>query len=170
MRNSPSVLVLSVVLTAGSALAQTAPLPPAWKWRDASGQINVSDLPPPTSVPAKDIIERPPVQRKSVEAAAAAASAASTSLATATPRTDPELEARRKRTVDEQAALQQQQLERDAALRADNCSRANAQLALLNDGQRIARTNAQGEREVLDDKARAEELQRTRAVVASNCR
>jgi hypothetical protein len=170
MRNSPSVLVLSVVLTAGSALAQTAPLPPAWKWRDASGQINVSDLPPPTSVPAKDILERPPVQRKSVEAAAAAASAASTSLATATPRTDPELEARRKRTVDEQAALQQQQLERDAALRADNCSRANAQLALLNDGQRIARTNAQGEREVLDDKARAEELQRTRAVVASNCR
>jgi hypothetical protein len=170
MRNSPSVLVLSVVLTAGSALAQTAPLPPAWKWRDASGQINVSDLPPPTSVPAKDILERPPVQRKSVEVAAAAASAASTSLATATPRTDPELEARRKRTVDEQAALQQQQLERDAALRADNCSRANAQLALLNDGQRIARTNAQGEREVLDDKARAEELQRTRAVVASNCR
>ncbi len=170
MRNSPSVLLLSVVLTAGSALAQTAPLPPAWKWRDANGQINVSDLPPPTSVPAKDILERPPVQRKSVEAAAAAASAASTSMATAIPRTDPELEARRKRTVDEQAALQQQQQERDAATRADNCSRASAHLALLTDGQRIARTNAQGEREVLDDKARAEELQRTRAVVTSNCR
>lgn len=170
MRKSPSVLVLSVVLTTVSAMAQTAPLPPAWKWRDATGQINVSDLPPPTSVPAKDILERPPVQRKAAEAAAAAASAASTSPATATPRTDPELEARRKRTVDEQAALQQQQQERDAAVRADNCSRASAQLALLNDGQRIARTNAQGEREVLDDKARAEELQRTRAVVAANCR
>jgi hypothetical protein len=170
MRKSPSVLVLSVVLTAVSAMAQTAPLPPAWKWRDATGQINVSDLPPPTSVPAKDILERPPVQRKSAEAAAAAASAASTSPATATPRTDPELEARRRRTVDEQAALQQQQQERDAAVRADNCSRASAQLALLNDGQRIARTNAQGEREVLDDKARADELRRTRAVVAANCR
>jgi hypothetical protein len=166
----PSVLVLSVVLTAGSAMAQTAPLPPAWKWRDASGQINVSDLPPPASVPAKDILERPPVQRKSAEAAAVAASAASASQTTAAPRTDPELEARRKRTADEQVALQQQQQERDAAVRADNCSRASAQLALLNDGQRIARTNAQGEREVLDDKARAEELQRTRAVVASNCR
>jgi len=170
MRKSPSVLVLSVVLTAGSAMAQTAPLPPAWKWRDATGQINVSDLPPPTSVPAKDILERPPVQRKSAEAAALAASAASTSLATATPRIDPELEARRKRAVDEQAALQQQQQERDAAVRADNCNRAGAQLALLNDGQRIARTNAQGEREVLDDKARADELARTRAVVAANCR
>jgi hypothetical protein len=166
----PSVLVLSVVLTAGSAMAQTAPLPPAWKWRDASGQINVSDLPPPASVPAKDILERPPVQRKSAEAAAVAASAASASQTTAAARTDPELEARRKRTADEQVALQQQQQERDAAVRADNCSRASAQLALLNDGQRIARTNAQGEREVLDDKARAEELQRTRAVVASNCR
>jgi hypothetical protein len=173
MRKSSSALVLSVVLTAGSAMAQTAPLPPAWKWRDASGQINVSDLPPPTSVPAKDLHERPPVQRKSAQAAemaASAASAAPTTLATATPRTDPELEARRKRAVDDQAAQQQQQQERDAAVRADNCSRASAQLALLNDGQRIARTNAQGEREVLDDKARAEELQRTRAVVASNCR
>jgi hypothetical protein len=170
MRKSPSVLVLSVILTAGSAMAQTAPLPPAWKWRDATGQINVSDLPPPTSVPAKDILERPPVQRKSAEAVAAAASAASTSLATATPRVDPELEARRKRAVDDQAAMQQQQQERDAAVRADNCNRASAQLALLNDGQRIARTNAQGEREVLDDKARADELARTRAVVAANCR
>jgi hypothetical protein len=55
-------------------------------------------------------------------------------------------------------------------VRADNCIRASAQLALFNDGQRIARTNAQGEREVLDDKTRADEVQRARAVIASDCR
>lgn len=167
MQKLPWILVQFALFAAVSALAQTVPSPPAWKWRDASGQINVSDLPPPTSVPAQDILERPPVQRKAAEAAA---SAASNSLASAMPRTDPELEARRKRTTDEQVALQRQFQERDAAIRADNCIRATAQLALLNDGQRIARTNSQGEREVVDDKTRADEVQRARAVVASDCR
>jgi hypothetical protein len=170
MKKLPWTVVQLAVFISATAVAQTVPSPPAWKWRDASGQVNVSDLPPPTSVPAQDILERPPVQRKAVAAAASAASAASTWLANAAPRTDPELEARRKRAVDEQAALQRQQQERDTSVRADNCSRANAQLALFNDGQRIARTNAQGEREILDDKTRADEVQRARAVIASDCR
>jgi hypothetical protein len=170
MKNLPRTLVQLAVFTAVSAVAQTVPSPPAWKWRDASGQVNVSDLPPPASVPAQDVLERPPIQRKAVAAAASAASAASTQLANATPRTDPELEARRKRAVDDQADQQRQRQERDAAVRADNCIRASAQLALFNDGQRIARTNAQGEREVLDDKTRADEVQRARAVIASDCR
>jgi hypothetical protein len=34
----------------------------------------------------------------------------------------------------------------------------------------MTRTNAQGEREVLDDKGRAEEMQRARAVIASDCK
>jgi hypothetical protein len=40
----------------------------------------------------------------------------------------------------------------------------------LESGQRIARVNAQGEREVLDDKGRAEEMQRARQVMASDCK
>jgi hypothetical protein len=173
MRPLPLIIALSAALAVGGAMAQTAPLPQAWKWRDASGQINVSDLPPPLSVPAKDILERPPVQRKAVAAAASAAAsgavAASAPPAMVRPQADAELEARRKRALDEQARLQQQQQERDAAVRADNCRRAKAHLALLEDGQRLVRTNAQGEREVLDDKGRAEDMQRTRAVIASDC-
>jgi hypothetical protein len=67
-------------------------------------------------------------------------------------------------------AQQRQQQERDAAARAENCSRARAHLAALADGQRMTRNNAQGEREVLDDKGRAEEMQRARAIIASDCR
>lgn len=172
MRPRPLVFGFAIALVALAAQAQTAPLPPAWKWRDASGQVHISDLPPPLSVPAKDILERPPLQRKVAAAAAAAASAASAALgsATASPRSDPELDARRKRAAEEQAAAQREQAQKDAALRSENCGRARAHLAALADGQRIVRPNAQGEREVLDDKGRAEEMQRARNVIASDCR
>ena len=170
MRLLPALLALTTVLSAGWAAAQTAPLPNAWKWRDASGQIHVSDVPPPLSVPAKDILDRPPLQRRVAAAEAKAASAASAVAVNAGPRTDPELEARRKRAADEQLAVQRQQQEKDAAVRSENCGRARGHLAALVDGQRMSRTNAQGEREVLDDKGRAEEIQRARAVIASDCR
>ena len=170
MRHLPALIALVAAFAAGNAAAQTAPLPPAWKWRDASGQVHVSDLPPPLSVPAKDILDRPPLQRKAAAAAASAASAASAPSANVTAKTDPELEARRKRAADEQAASLRQQQEKDMLVRAENCTRARGHLLALSEGQRIARTNAQGEREVLDDKGRAEEMQRARAVIASDCR
>ncbi len=173
MRQLPALLALAAALSGGLVAAQTAPLPNAWKWRDASGQIHISDVPPPLSVPAKDILDRPPLQRKVAAAEAAAASAASAASAPVIntgPKTDPELDARRKRAIDEQSAQVRQQQEKDNVVRAENCGRAKGQLAALSDGQRMTRTNAQGEREVLDDKGRAEEMQRARAVIASDCR
>jgi hypothetical protein len=169
MRKPIALVVVLTAVIATAATAQTAPMPPAWKWRDAAGQVHVSDLPPPLSVPAKDILDRPPLQRKVAAAEAAATSAAAAPLNTG-PKTDPELEARRKRAADEQAAQQRQQQDRDLVLRADNCSRAKGALAGLAEGQRMTRTNAKGEREVLDDKERADEMQRARAVIASDCR
>jgi hypothetical protein len=171
MRHPAAALVtaLFVALVCSSAAAQ-------WKWRDAAGRITASDLPPPAAVPDRDILERPTDPRRvagvprTAAAAASAASAAMTALRIVPPSTDPELEARRKRAADEQLAQQRQQQERDAALRAENCTRARSQLATLADGVRLTRTNAQGEREVLDDKARAEEMQRTRTIIESDCR
>ena len=173
MRLQLSIVLLTALLAAGQIAAQSGPLPPAWKWRDAAGQVHISDLPPPLGVPAKDILERPPLQRKAVAAEAAAASAAAAAAASAVPlptRVDPELEARRRRAAEEQALALRQQKEKDNGVRNENCGRAKAHLAALSDGQRIARTNAQGEREVLDDKGRAEEMQRARNVINSDCR
>ena len=54
--------------------------------------------------------------------------------------------------------------------RAENCRSARAHLAALNTGQRIARFNAQGEREILDDKQRASELRRAQQVISADWR
>jgi hypothetical protein len=43
-------------------------------------------------------------------------------------------------------------------------------LATLDSGQRIARIKADGEREILDDEARAKETRRAREAIASECR
>jgi hypothetical protein len=164
---------LSIVCAvAGTLLCLSATGAPSvpWKYRDAQGRIVVSDLPPPAGVPDKDILERPTVAvRRAAPAPVVAASAASPAPALAQSN-DPELEARRKKLADEQLAQQRVQQEKDAAQRADNCARAKSHLAALSDGLRMARTNDKGEREILDDKARAEEMQRARQVIASDCK
>jgi type IV secretory pathway VirB10-like protein len=172
---------LLAALLAASALSLTcadvawaqSTAPSAWKWKDASGRINVSDTPPPSSVPSKDIIERPaaPVRAPApAPAAASAPTAANSPPVNTSPRVDPELEARRQKAAADQQAQKREQEERNAAARAENCTRAKGHLASLSEGQRIARPNEKGEREVLDDKGRAEEMQRARSVIASDCK
>ena len=163
--------MLTLVLAMPAANAQ-------WKWRDKSGQVNASDRPPPLEVPEKDIIARPAPEVRNVFPVAGAASAASAasaaaSGAAATPRApggEAQLEARRRAAEQEQAAKTKAEEERVKAQRADNCRRARGHLAALEGGQRIARVNEKGEREVLDDRGIADETRQARAVISSDCR
>jgi hypothetical protein len=155
---------LACLLIASPAEAQ-------WKWRDSRGQIHISDIPPPRDVPEKDVLQRPEVAvRRPAPAPAPAASAAGAAPAPAKAAVDPELEERRKRAEQEQAARSEADKQKAAAVRKDNCLRARDQLATLDSGQRIARIKADGEREILDDNARARESQRAREVIATECR
>jgi type IV secretory pathway VirB10-like protein len=160
-----SVAVLALCV-AGSAFAQ-------WKWRDASGRIQYSDLPPPPGVADKDILQRPAAPARVVAPAPAAASAPPLTPATGKP-VETELDAKRKKAEQEEAAKNAAKKKADdekiAAAKADNCNRARSQLRALDDGIRMARVNAQGEREVLDDAQRAAETKRTRDIIASDCK
>lgn len=178
----PALLALAVV----AALAATTTVHAQWKWRDRTGIVQYSDKPPPSDIPAKDVLERPPATPSSVAARAPApaaaapaqdaASAAGTpaptpaAAASAPATVDPQLAARRKQAEEEAAAKRRADDEKLAAQRADNCQRARAQLRALDDGMRLVRTNAKGEREVMDDKGRAEETARARSVIATECK
>lgn len=163
-------LALLAGLLAGPVAAQNI-----WKWRDQDGRVQVSDRPPPASVPDSAILQRPPGSRPTVidlDAPKPAAAAPAKPASAAAP-VESELEARKRKLQAEQQAQQQAKLQADKtqqqARKAQNCTRARNQLAALESGQRMARANDKGEREVLDDRGRAEELQRTRDDVASNC-
>jgi hypothetical protein len=152
-----------------AALAFATPAHAQWKWRDAGGRVTISDTPPPAGIPEKDVLQRPTPQRRA-GAPAPAASAASAPAATPVSALESEVEARKRKAEEEQKAKDKALEAENAAKRADNCARARAHLRALDDGLRIARVNDKGEREILDDKGRAAEAQRARAVIASDCK
>lgn len=166
--------VVAALLLAGLAMASsTAQAGLQWKWRDASGAIQYSDRPPPAGTPEQNILNRPPVSRavvKAAEAASAASASAAAAQGAAPKASDPELEARRKKAEDDKLAKQKAEEEKAAKQRAENCQRARGYQRTLQDGIRLSRTNAKGEREILDDKARAEEMQRTQEALQTNCK
>ena len=145
-----------------------------WQWRGKDGSLNVSDRPPPREVPDKDILKRPsaePVRSTSPATAATAAASSPGRAASAAPTAlERELQAKRRAAEQEKAAKTKADEDKDAERRAINCRSARGNLATLESGIRIARTNEKGEREFLDDSNRASEMRRAREVIASDCR
>ncbi len=156
-------VTLALVLVTSAAHAQ-------WKWRDKAGQINVSDRPPPNEVPDKDIISRPAPDSQRRAAAPAVTAAPASAAAPARGPLEREIDGRKRVADQEQAAKAKAEEERLAGQRAENCRRARGQMAALETGQRMARVNDKGEREILDDRGRAEEMRQAREVIASDCK
>jgi hypothetical protein len=181
LARSPRIVRLAAVTAATLfALGLSQPAAAQWKWKDKSGRVQYSDLPPPSNVTEADILQRPngssarkppPFAPNSAQAAAAAMAASAASAPDGTARgVDPELEAKRRKAADEEGAKRRAEEEKVKAAKAENCQRAKANMRALDDGMRMARVNDKGEREILDDKARAEEAKRTRDIIASDCK
>jgi hypothetical protein len=100
----------------------------------------------------------------------APASAASAAPLPGLKASDPELEARKRKAEAEKDAAKKAAEAQQAKTRSENCERARSYQRSLDSGMRIARTSASGEREILDDKARADEQARNRDVLNSNCK
>lgn len=178
---SSSARLAALVLGALLTLSLSHPAFAQWKWKDKSGHVQYSDLPPPPSVSDADILQRPggnsprkppAFAPNSAQAAAAALVASGASAAASGPANavEPELEAKRRKGAEEETAKRRAEEEKQNAARAENCQRAKAQLRALDDGMRMARVNAKGEREILDDKGRAEESKRARDIIGSDCK
>jgi flagellar biosynthesis/type III secretory pathway protein FliH len=156
-----------VALSAGLCLC--LPAQAQWKWRDKSGQITVSDLPPPRDVAEADILQRPDPAALARPAPVPASGAASAVPVVQAP-VDRELQARKQAAEQELAAKARADEERIAEQRRHNCRNARNTLAGLDSGQRMARINDKGEREIMDDKMRADAARQAREVIASDCR
>jgi hypothetical protein len=161
-----------------SLLMAPAQVHSQWKWRDKAGKTQYSDLPPPQDVPEANILARPPVSKppvftskplSSAPAASAASTAASAPASPASKASDAEEARRKKAEQDAIVAKRKADEERVAAEKAANCKGARNNLKALEEGLRVSRTNDKGEREVLEDKGRAEEKQRARDIISKDC-
>lgn len=167
----------ATVLALLAATLLSLPAEAQWKWRDKSGHTQYSDLPPPAGTPEQDILLKPGMQKSRVSvvqttpASGVPAAASGAASGVLTPRSvEPELEAKRKKQEADAAAKVKADEARVAAARADNCMRAKSQMATLDSGIRVVRANEKGEREILDDKQRADEVKRTRDTIATDCK
>ena len=174
---------LFTVFLAGVACAATISLPVSawaqWQWVDKEGRKVFSDRPPPPDTPDKSILKQPGGRAKAapapagVAAADTATTAAAPTAAASAPRLsgkDKELEEKKKQAEAAEAAKRKAEEEKVIQARADNCTRAKQSKASLDSGTRIARSNAQGEREYLDDAARAAETRRVQGIIEADCR
>ena len=179
---NPAKTMLLAALSA-AALACSAPAAAQWAWRDAAGRMVYSDVPPPGSVPARNIVHQPsaaPAPRTDAlpepqsEAPAEAKAQPEPQRAAAPPRAptyvEREIESRKRQQ--QLAAAEKKAADEDArkAQIAENCDRLRAYQRALEGGYRVARVNAAGQQEFLDDAARASETERTRAQIEQQCR
>jgi hypothetical protein len=148
-----------------------------WQWLDRDGRKVFSDRAPPPDVLDKDILKRPAGQVRAAAAkdaakidAATAADAGTTANIPLNAGVDKELEAKKKQAADAEAAKKKAEEERFTKARVENCARAKQAMASFDAGMRISRTNASGEREVLDDASRAVERARVQGLVNSECK
>ena len=168
------------VLILGSMCAMPFVAGAQWQWIDKEGKKVFSDQAPPPDIPDRSILRRAgsPNPRPAFSPAIAAADAGTTAAAPAAsaasaPRAsgvDKELEEKARKAEEAEKAKQAAEAQKVAKAKADNCGRARQGKATFDSGIRVARLNAQGEREIMDDKARATEQQRLQSVIDSDCK
>lgn len=166
----PLCIALLALACAAAPLAHAQ-----WQWKDNDGRRVFSDQPPPASVQEKDILKRPGARAAAPEAAAAASAPAAAAPAPAgsAPKLagkDKDLEDKRKQSQAAQAEKKKAEDEADAKLRAESCDRAKRSKSLIDSGVRLSTTNAKGEREIMDDKARAAEMKILEGIISRDCK
>jgi hypothetical protein len=145
-----------------------------WQWIDNTGHKVFSDQSPPADIPAKNILKQPGMRKSAAAADAAepATAEAKPAAAASAPKLsgkDKELEEKKKQAQAAEADKKRAQEQEVAKARAENCTRAKRAKTTYDSGVRIARTNDKGEREIMDDTARAAESKRLEGVIATDC-
>lgn len=175
--------IMQVVLVSFAAGFSLLALPTAaetYKWTDAEGKVHYSDQPPPSSVKETTVTGKkapksaPAPQNGAAQGDGKAADKGKGAAkpAPAAAKTVQELDAEFKQRQVEAAEKEaaQKKAASDAADKSKNCEQAKANVALYKEGGRIARANAKGETEYLDDAQIAQELGRAQRLADSWCK
>jgi len=172
---SPRVMLLAALALAAAAVS--GPATAQWAWKDDNGRVVYSDRPPPSGVKSDRIVRQPSNAQTVLPPGQTGAdmgtkpAADSKSSASNAPKKTPEQEMEFRKRQQERADAEKKANEEQAkaAAKATECERAKGYLKAVEEGQRIARTDASGNREFLDDSQRAAEAERARKIVQSTC-
>ena len=136
-------------------------------WNDANGKRVCGDAPPAGA--KVTTLNAPSGPSAPAPAPGAKDGAKAASKGPLTP-AEREQEYRKRQAESAKAAEKSAQAERESAARKDTCDRARAALSQLESGQRIAMTDAKGERYFMDEDQKAAEMAKARQVVQDACK
>jgi hypothetical protein len=139
-------------LTGLALLFLLAPLAQAvemYKWIDAKGNPQYSNLPPPAGVKFEKV-DIEPAQAVSVPPAAAKSPDKSSA--------ETDLEFRRRQQAAEKEQKEEERKAAEAKAKQDNCAAAQGRVKMLTDGGRLLKPTTTGEREYMGDEEIAAEL------------
>jgi hypothetical protein len=158
--------------------ALVSPAAAQWAWRDSTGRTVYSDNPPPANIRSDQILRQPNSQTFGTATANNQQAPETKGDGTkadpkepARPKTLAEREQEFRKRMQESAENEKKQADEQARnqQRSAECERMRGYLKALQDGERIARTDAQGNREILDDAQRASEVSRVRDAMSRSC-
>ena len=155
---SPLIFALCVMSTVAAVSVQAQ----TYQWKDKNGRTVISDTPPPASARSTQIGESaPPV----------AAPAADTSKSASPPQTsaDKNLDFKKRQKEAKEKADKDAKDQAAAAEKREVCDRARRNLAALESGQTLATPDESGQRQVLDNSLREQEIERARKIMAETC-
>jgi hypothetical protein len=168
-----------VCLSSAMALLAASTASAQYIWLNEKGVKQYSDMPPPASVPDSRILKQPGGRAVSLETPDKLVASEQSSnedksanpekakLPLSTAEKNAEFQKRRMEQAEKEkkAAEQQQQ----AGEKAKTCERAQAYQRSLESGERLARTDKNGERYYLNEQQRAQEMQENRRLL-DTCR
>ena len=156
-------LFLGPTVAFGPALAET------YQWKDSNGQTVVSDIPPPPTVKGRRLIggnQPSVVSEKPAEKPADDIKPADAPKTTA--EKDFEFKKRQQDAKEKADKLaKEQQAEADKRV---NCERARNIVTALEANQPVSSYDEQGQRKVMDNAQREQELDRARRAMAESCK
>ncbi len=156
-----------------------------WVWLNERGIKQLSDQPPPSSVPNSRILKAPRGQMPepltaapAIDEAPAAEGDAASAQAPAPdskPKAKPTLAERNadynKRRTEAAAAAQKNREETERqADNAKNCESIRANQRVLESGERVANYDQNGGRSFISDEQRAQQIKRNQQMLASGCK
>ncbi len=163
MRLIATFLVLGIAAAAAPGAAQAQ----IKCWTGADGKRVCGDVPPPGSktvtIRAPSGPAAPPPSAMDAKDAKGAKKSGPMTPA------EQEQDFRRRQAEAQKAAAKAEQERQDAEAKKENCARAREAAQTYESGQRVARTNAQGERIFLDEAQMQSELAKARQAVQQWC-
>lgn len=188
MKRSTALFKLAT-LAALACLCQGAAAQAQWQWRDGSGRMVYSDVPPPPSVPVASVIKAPgrfagtlrPLEAAPSAVAPASPAGVAAGIQPAPKGSEPKGNGKAESTASAEEAFEKRRTARlkaeaDQALkdqaaqeRQVRCARMQNYAVALQQNRRVAVSAPDGSAQHLDDEQRQAELQRTGASLEQNC-